>query len=91
MSQQTFATPTLAADSRRRRAADVRKRREALTALLLIAPAFALFLGFVAGPLVGSMVLSGVLASYAVHALEVISEQESDEETAEIVIEGEAS
>jgi multiple sugar transport system permease protein len=58
VSQQTLAPPTLVADSRRRRAAAVRKRREALTGLLLIAPAFALFLGFVAGPLVGSMVLS---------------------------------
>lgn len=35
----------------------------------------------------GNMVLSGVLASYAVHALEVISEQdqESDDQTAETV------
>ena len=44
--------------SRRRHAALVRKRREALTAYLLIAPAFLLFLGFIAGPLIGSMVLS---------------------------------
>ena len=43
---------------RRRGGAELRRRREALTAYLLIAPAFLLFLGFIAGPLVGSFVLS---------------------------------
>lgn len=47
-----------AAPTRGRAAARLRKRREALTAYLLIAPAFLLFLGFIAGPLVGSFALS---------------------------------
>jgi multiple sugar transport system permease protein len=53
-------TEAVVAVSRRRRrsGAELRRRREALTAYLLIAPAFLLFLGFVAGPLVGSFVLS---------------------------------
>jgi multiple sugar transport system permease protein len=60
LTQPTLASrvPPAAAAGGRRHAATLRKRREALTAYLLIAPAFALFLGFVAGPLVGSMVLS---------------------------------
>ena len=40
-----------AASRRSRTATRARKRREALTAYLLIAPAFLLFLGFIAGPL----------------------------------------
>ena len=47
-----------AATVRTRNAVRMRKRREALTAYLLIAPAFLLFLGFIAGPLVGSFALS---------------------------------
>jgi multiple sugar transport system permease protein len=43
---------------RARRGALARKRREALTAYLLILPAFILFVAFVAGPLVGSFALS---------------------------------
>jgi len=47
-----------AASRRSRTATRARKRREALTAYLLIAPAFLLFLGFIAGPLAGSFALS---------------------------------
>lgn len=43
---------------RRRGGAAQRKRREALTAYLLIAPAFILFLVFIAGPLLGGFALS---------------------------------
>jgi multiple sugar transport system permease protein len=43
---------------RRRGGAAQRKRREALTAYLLIAPAFILFLIFIAGPLLGGFALS---------------------------------
>jgi multiple sugar transport system permease protein len=44
--------------SRRRARWSRQRRREALTAYALILPAFLLFLGFIAGPLIGSVVLS---------------------------------
>jgi len=52
----TLVAPVTA--KRRRSGAELRRRREALTAYLLIAPAFLLFLGFIAGPLVGGFALS---------------------------------
>jgi multiple sugar transport system permease protein len=52
----TQVAPAMA--KRRRGGAELRRRREALTAYLLIAPAFLLFIGFIAGPLVGGFALS---------------------------------
>jgi len=52
----TALTPGIAL--RRRSGAAHRRRKEALTAYLLIAPAFVLFLIFIAGPLLGGFALS---------------------------------